>query len=293
MSYSPHSNFVAPARNTSEVWRTFVGIAVCLLIYALLLSSIMPLLDVIPTADDLFDEESAFSPSVTLLILLSFGAMTFALATTVSIIHKRSPLTLIGDTTQATKHFWQAVKAMLFFQLALIILPPYGSDTSEDIAKNLALGTWIFLLPLSLVGLLIQTSAEELLFRGYLQQQLAARFSSPLVWMGLPAIFFALGHFDSANGDSAMAIILWAGLFSLAASDLVARTGNLGAAIGLHFVNNAFGMLILSYPGEMSGLSLYVLTKGPDEFGPTSVEITLEFAMLAISWLAIRLAVRR
>jgi DNA-directed RNA polymerase subunit RPC12/RpoP len=42
------------------------------------------------------------------------------------------------------------------------------------------------------VGVLIQTGAEEVLFRGYLQQQLAARFASPIAWMVLPSAIFAL-----------------------------------------------------------------------------------------------------
>ncbi len=46
---------------------------------------------------------------------------------------------------------------------------------------------------------LIQTGAEELVFRGYLQQQLAARFASPLIWMVLPALIFGAVHYDPAT----------------------------------------------------------------------------------------------
>jgi membrane protease YdiL (CAAX protease family) len=51
-------------------------------------------------------------------------------------------------------------------------------------------------LPLALVGVLIQTGAEEVLFRGYMQQQLAARFSSPILWMVLPSAIFAALHYQ-------------------------------------------------------------------------------------------------
>ncbi len=48
-----------------------------------------------------------------------------------------------------------------------------------DVGRGLiGIGTWaLFLLPVLLLGF-VQTSSEELLFRGYLQRGLAYRFSS-------------------------------------------------------------------------------------------------------------------
>ena len=48
------------------------------------------------------------------------------------------------------------------------------------------------LLPLGIAGLFCQVFAEEVAFRGYLQTQLAARFTSPVIWMSLPALGFGL-----------------------------------------------------------------------------------------------------
>ncbi|MEH6835106.1 type II CAAX endopeptidase family protein [Falsihalocynthiibacter arcticus] len=297
MSYLPLQSFIAPARDTCQIWRTVAGIALTFTIYSMGLSTFAPLLrEVTATGSDVGTtllEQSDVAPAATLVILYSFGLLTLGSAATVIILHKRSALSLLGDPTHMARQFWRAVKAMLVLNVTLILLPPYGGSGSVEIVENLAPKTWALLFPLSLLGLLVQTSAEEIFFRGYLLQQLAARFSSPLVWMGAPTLVFALGHFDPANGVHAWSIVIWAGLFSLAATDLVARTGNLGAAIGLHFVNNAFAMLVVSYPGNMSGLSLFVFTEGPADFGPTSVEILLEYAMMGVSWLAIRLAVRR
>lgn len=297
MSYSPLQSFIAPARDTCQVWRTVLGIVLVFMVYTVGLSTFLSFFTEMPTTGQEIEiplpETHGNSPLNTLMILYSFGFITLGAAGTVSLLHKRSALSLLGNPQQMPRHFWRAVKAMLLLNGALIFLPPYGGSGGVEVVENLAPQIWILLFPLSLLGLLIQTSAEEIFFRGYLLQQLAARFSSPLVWMGAPAVVFALGHFDPANGVNAWPIVIWAALFSLAASDLVARTGNLGAAIGLHLVNNAFAMLIVSYPGDMSGLSLYVFTKGPADFGPTSFEIVLEYAMLAVSWLAVRVAVRR
>ncbi|WP_380056334.1 lysostaphin resistance A-like protein [Falsihalocynthiibacter sp. SS001] len=290
MSYAPHAEFIAPARAKSEVWRTIVGMGLCFAVYAISIWLFFsPIFDAPPSTEG----ATAFSPVKTMAVLYSFLCMILGPAVTVWILHNRKPLTLFGDVQQIWPYFWRAVKAMLFLHVAIIFLPPYGGGENVEVVKNLSGVVWLYLLPLSLLGLLIQTSAEEILFRGYLQQQIAARFSSRWMWMGITALLFGLGHYDTNNGANAWMIVVWAGMFSLAASDLVARTGNLGAAIGLHFVNNAFGMLIVAYPGEMSGLALYVLPEGIDNFAPTSVEIMQEFAMLAVSWLAIRVGVRR
>ncbi len=56
------------------------------------------------------------------------------------------------------------------------------------------------LLPLTLAGLVVQTGAEELLFRGYLTQQLAARFEARAIWMGVPALAFGAGASRSVRG---------------------------------------------------------------------------------------------
>lgn len=288
MSYSPHLRFIAPAQEKSELWRTITGLILSITIYTVGMAVFGPVF-ISPSAN--FTETN--SPLFTLLILFSFSFMILGPVVTVTWLHKRSANTLFGDRAQGVWCFWRAVKAVFYLQIALIAASVLGPEGENNVVGNLPFYSWILFLPLSLTGLLIQTSAEEILFRGYLQQQLAARFSSPLMWMIIPALLFSVGHYDPVNGRNAWIIVIWAALFSIAASDLVARTGNLGAAIGLHFANNLLGVLIVSYPGVLGGLSLFMLTSNPSEIEPTSVEMLLEFGTLGLSWLAIRVAVRR
>ena len=65
-----------------------------------------------------------------------------------------------------------------------------GLTIAEPVATTLPLAVWLaFLVPL--VGLVfLQATAEELIFRGYLLQQLALRSRSPLVWAVLPSAAF-------------------------------------------------------------------------------------------------------
>ena len=159
---------------------------------------------------------------------------------------------------------------------------------------QLPLGRWTALLPLSLLAVLVQVSAEELLFRGYLQQQLAARFASPLAWMVVPSALFALGHYSPETaGDNAIWFVLWAGIFGMLMADLTARTGTLGTAIAVHFVNNVIAMLFTAMPDNLSGLALYVMPFATSDADAVAQWLPVDFAIMVTSWLAVRLALRR
>jgi membrane protease YdiL (CAAX protease family) len=106
--------------------------------------------------------------------------------------------------------------------------------------------------------LLLQVTSEELVFRGYLQQQLAARFDSRWIWYVLPSVLFGFLHYDTEiMGSNAWIVVAHTTIFGMIAADVTARTGNLGAAIGLHFANNLFALTIISLDGSLSGLGLY------------------------------------
>jgi membrane protease YdiL (CAAX protease family) len=104
---------------------------------------------------------------------------------------------------------------------------------------DVEIGPWLWGLAPICIVLLIQTSGEELFFRGYLVQQLAARFRHPLVWGLLPAFVFGLGHYANATTTIySLYYVAATTLFGVVAVVLLWRTGSLAAPIGLHFVNN-------------------------------------------------------
>lgn len=293
MSYRPHDSFIAPAQARSEPWRVAVGY---ILVMAVELGLIYTLFAVVAQmiGQDLAMSafEGVFVHSVTssdtLLLLASFVFMALGTVVVTVQLHRRGPQTLIGPLPRAVRDFLLTVRALAAL---LVILWVFLPETVE-LQTNLALRQWIVLLPLALPALLIQTGAEELLFRGYLQQQLAAHSRNPLIWMGLPALLFAWGHYTPGTaGENAWMMAAWAAAFSIVAADLTARTGTLGAAIGLHFANNAQAILIASYPGPASGLALYLY---PESLSTalTTPEMIVEFAALGVMWLATRLALR-
>lgn len=295
-AYAAHHGFVAPARAHPALWRLLAGVllggvgyVVLSQLYLSLLLSIWPPATAENLAQDL---QTGSTPAGMFVLLFSFGLMTVVLACVVVILHRRSPLTLLGPLGDFAVQMRLAVVAVVVLSVALWLLPPWGMD--PPMLPQLPLGRWTALLPLSLLAVLVQVSAEELLFRGYLQQQLAARFASPLVWMVVPSALFALGHYSPETaGDNAIWFVLWAGIFGMLMADLTARTGTLGPAIAVHFVNNVIAMLFTAMPDNLSGLALYVMPFATSDADAVAQWLPVDFAIMVTSWLAVRLALRR
>jgi len=293
MRYRPHETLIRDARARPELWRLAIGVMMAMavnmgLIYAAY--GLVAALRGTALATAIF--ESVFVSTLTatdaLALLASFAFLVIGTATAAALMQGRSLGSLVGPLPRAAADFGRTLRALaLLYALLWIVLP-----TDYELQPNLSFSHWLALLPLALPALMIQTGAEEIFFRGYLQQQLAARFQSPLLWIGLPTALFALGHYaPDQTGPNALAVALWAGAFALAAADLTARTGTLGAAVALHFANNIAAVLIVAVPGAVSGLALYSYPFSADDpaFEPL---LLVDLGTIGVSWLAARLALR-
>jgi membrane protease YdiL (CAAX protease family) len=115
----------------------------------------------------------------------------------------------------------------------------------------------LFLVPVLFLAF-VQTSAEELLFRGYLLRGLAHRFRNPLIWGLLPGLVFTSLHWNiGAPLAMNVCVLISIGSFTALVTVLVYLTGNLGAGMGAHFANNFAGFLLISHEGALSSFALY------------------------------------
>lgn len=295
MRYDAHELLVGPARATSHPARLVAGIALGVPVFVALsfgYASLLPLLfgpeawaQIAPGI------ETASNPQGVLINLFVFGLLIVALGLTLRLVHRRGIWSIIGPRTLALHQFNRAMGVMLLLYGALLFLPmPEGMDP----VANLTPRHWLMLLPLALLGLFLQVFAEELVFRGYLQTQLAARFSSPLIWMVLPSLCFAMLHFDPVSfGPNAWIVVAWAAAFGLAAADLTARSGTLGPATALHFINNFSAIMIAAPRGQFDGLALYAYPFGVDNIDALWAMMPLDLLILVCGWLAIRVTLRR
>lgn len=293
MQYPAHAAFVAPARDRPQLWRLVAGLALILVIYIIGIGAIFGILAALSGFEGAQNWMSEIAvgagPTGTLLLLATFIGMALGPMAAAKVLHGRKARGLFGPFPRLIRDFLIAgvICTVVFAVTTQIPLP------GAAVVPNLDPSLWASFLPLALVGVLLQTGAEEVLFRGYLQQQLAARFASPLIWMILPSALFAVLHYQpEVMGDNTWLMICAAFVFGVAAADLTAVSGSIGPAWGMHFVNNALGILVVSMDGPLSGLSLYMAPIAQDaaEIRPLFV---LEIATTVALWAVIRIAVSR
>ena len=291
-AYPAHERLVASARRRPELWRILGGLllvaTVALAANALLWGLLRRLMPGYWDAEALAGNR----PGAMLVVLGGFIFVTLGVAVAARVLHDRRLRDVTGPPAEAARQFRQVLRLLLLLGAVVMVLPPY--DMGAPLLPNLPLSRWLLLLPASLLAVLIQTSAEEILFRGYLQQQLAARFRAPLVWAGVPSLLFAAGHFmpDEA-GANAPVVMAWAGLFGLLMADPTARAGTLGPAIAVHLFNNVTSMLVFSVPGSLNGLALYLLPYDLSDSQAMLPWLVVDFAAMVLAWLAARVAIGR
>ncbi len=291
-SYAAHEGLVSGVRARPELWRLLVGLGIVAAVVTVL--NLVLFSVVVGFASHEWTEAflTGSSPFAMLILLSSFCFVTLGVWLAVRRLQRRTLSSVLGPFRETVAQFWLVFRALLILGVAVVVLPPY--DMGAALTPNVELTTWILLLPLSLIAVLIQTSAEEVLFRGYIQQSLAARFRSPIIWMGLPSLLFALGHYaPAAAGENAGLIALWSCVFGLFAADLTARSGTLGPAIAMHFFNNMVALLIISLPDNLSGLALFILPYDMSNTSALRAWLYVDFAVMLVSWLTARLALRR
>jgi len=291
-AYDPHQSFIAPARASASLHRLFAGVVVFVIAVMAFQFGLVRVLQGLESWDRLqFDLMIGSTPQAMLITLYSFGLITAALWVVVRLLHDRSISSLLGPLAPAFADFFKVFRWLIVLFAALMLLP---SPPDQQPSMHMSFATWLPLLLPALIGVLVQTGTEELIFRGYLQSQLAARFSHPVIWMVIPSIIFGALHLDPATyGENATFIALWAVGFGIAAADLTARAGNLGPAMAMHFVNNVVAILIVAMPDNLDGLALLVVPYGPQDIDILRAALWIEGPILLCMWLTARIAIRR
>ena len=297
--YAAHRAFVRPALGSiylGPVLTVMIVIELSFILAPMLLAASLPdaLVDGYLVGD---------TPVGALAQLVTFALIAGTLVVMVRKFHGRGFWSMVGPV-MPTLHQIKAAGLAVFLVLAVqTLLPPWIGFGDLVETRNLA-GWAIWIVP-TLIALLIQTGTEELYFRGYLQQQCAAISTKPWVWMGFPSVLFGFGHYMNGYGPAdGLLYALWATLLGLACADLTARTGNIGAAIGLHLSNNLFAFMLVGEKGmPSSGLALFLYApfdRSEIDYGLHTLtqpwvipEVMILSLMIWVMWLAARIAIRR
>jgi len=280
--------YVEPARVYPELWRLILGLGVVVLIYAgcfaLMLVGAYPVLGPLNYFGWLQGLTTPAAPGQTLFLLASFLGMGLGVLIATPALHFRDVGTLFGPFRDWMRGFFKALGVLVPVYALLFLI----GRAITPLEANLALDQWLRLLPLAVVLILVQTGSEEMLFRGYLQQQLAARFAWRAVWMGLPALAFTALHFNPVAGGTAWVVLVAVLVFAVAAADLTEKSGSLGLAMGWHFVNNCSSLLLVSVKGTITGLALYVTPFELTDSAMAPVALGIDILVILAIWRLLR-----
>jgi len=181
-----------------------------------------------------FDVEIRF---ILLILILGFGAGFLALLCYRSLIQKLPPITLF---TGAKKFRFKLltlgiILSSLFVLGGMIFFEPEYIATIKRRFSQLGPYYFVILCAAYLLAFVVQSTFEELYFRGFLTQYLRRILIPNPIVIFITSLLFALVHYSPSIPMSVLASAFLMGLAFAIASW---RTNGLEIAIGAHIANN-------------------------------------------------------
>lgn len=287
----PFQRWIDAARPLTQLWRTALGAVIVVgvwLVWTLVVGLVAVHSGLIPRdamASVMGQSDVALSyldvVMATGVLFATFGGLWFGVWAAVRLLSKRSFVSVISHDRRA--RFGQFAVGMGLaggYLAAGMVLSSFSGSTPQR--SNLPIETWLLSLAPLAVLIFLQSAGEELFFRGYLTQQLAARLRHPLVWGLLPSLAFGMAHAGNGGGDFMFGAyyVVAATMLGLVMTATVWRTGGLSAAMGFHFVNNIGALLVVSVAGSSPPVSLFLISL-PDALGSAPTDLLMLGLLLA------------
>ena len=264
------SEYLALARLGNNQWWRYVLSLVLILVLWFVVGSVLYLVSVtgglfLVTAGDnpqldlnelrfedmeTFEDIQEFIPPILVFLgtFLTFLPLLLGLFIAVRWIHGRPFWSLFTSRKRLNwgrvwQGFWIFGLLVALFTVLEAVVYPGRYYVTFDLGR---------FLPFLIVGIVLipmQTTAEELLFRGYLTQGLGLLVKNPLVLATLSGLLFTLPHL--ANPELSAGFWLVAPQYFIVGFALVLTTlrdEGLELALGVHAANNLFVGLIATFP---------------------------------------------
>jgi hypothetical protein len=145
------------------------------------------------------------------------------------------------------------------------------------------------MLLIAAVAFFVQGSTEEMVYRGYLTQFVAAFTRAPLLILGIPACVFALPHFGNVAGASGFLGLLPYLLMGLMYGLLAWRSSSLWMSAGVHLGNNWFITMFFGNAAEtIPKLSLFTTHGNTSAPGLVAGVVIQGFAVICLAEIVLR-----
>jgi len=217
-----------------------------------------------------------------LSVNFSIFMMLAGLVLTVKLIHRRPLLSLVTPGARLDgRRVWHG--ALVWTVIAAVIVVIEHLLFPDRYYLSFDPGRFFVSLAVVLVLTPIQTTAEELVFRGYAMQGLGLLTRRPALIAVASSLVFTAPHLLNPEVHQHGVLIMAANYFVigmlLATSAL--RDGRLELAIGLHAVNNVFLALIANYEGSaLTTESIFTAR----ELDPVYSLVTMIMGTLVFHW---------
>jgi len=266
----PFQRWIDLARPRAQLWRTAVGgvLVVAAWLAWTMTFGLIAIGGGVISADALGAAMGQGEATLTYLdavmamgvLLATFWGLWLGVWLVANLLHKRGLSTVLAHDGRIRLDYFLVGMALAAGYLALGLGSTWLSGAPPE-RSSLPIEHWLVAFAPLIVLIFFQTAGEEVFFRGYLTQQLAARIPHPLVWGLLPSLAFGLAHTANGGGDAQFAVyyVAVATLLGLVMTALVWRTGGLAAAMGFHLMNNIGAMLLIGIAGVTPPISLFLI----------------------------------
>lgn len=197
---------------------------------------------------------AAFGPVWGFVVVMAGFPVFFAgILIAVSLIHRRHPRTLV---TAREKISWRRVgHGFVAGFVPWVLLGGLGQYLlyPDSFSFNSDLTTFALFVPIALVITAIQTTTEELFFRGYIVQGASLIWSNRVFLALVSAVIFTLPHAANPESQEGGWMGMFLGLFvgtGLLYAIVSLIDGTTELAIGAHFANNIAYFLLFNWSGS-------------------------------------------
>ncbi len=240
-------NFIQQAyKGENDFWRWLITALVVMSPFILnfLFYFLMP-----EAYEDLINETEDFKGDKNIFLinnLIPFAVLLALLLVLVKYLHQRSIKSLITSRTKVDwKRFFYGFFSWGLISVAFLSLGYFL--TPEDYVWNFKAGPFFFLLTISLLLLPLQTSLEELLFRGYLMQGIGILAKNRWVPLVITSVLFGVMHILNPEvtklGSGIMVFYIGTGfLFGI----ITLMDEGTELALGIHAINNIIAATLVA-----------------------------------------------
>jgi membrane protease YdiL (CAAX protease family) len=185
-----------------------------------------------------------------LAVSVSFVAMLVGLWLAVRFVHRRPFRTLVAPDGRL--RWGQVLRGALYWTTGVLIASVLEWIVIRpEFTYSLEPGRFLLLLPLILVLTPLQTTAEELFFRGDQLQGTGLLTRNTVVLVAVNAVLFGVPHLGNPEvGSGFLLLATYYCLFGAFAALVALKAGSLDLVIGLHAANNLLGALVISTPNS-------------------------------------------